>query len=88
VAAVVQPVTKRLSRMEALLIEMRYEQDVQLRRAAVLQAQLDTLTELVSQRAKHPRARAERGGRPLSISANGTETPSVNHAHAADLRLN
>lgn len=31
VAAVVQPVAKRLSRMEALLIEMRYEQDVQLK---------------------------------------------------------
>ena len=29
VAAVVQPVAKRLSHMEALLIEMRYEQDVQ-----------------------------------------------------------
>ena len=44
-AAVVQPVSKRLSRMEALLIEMRYEQDVQLRRITSLQAQLDTLTE-------------------------------------------
>jgi hypothetical protein len=45
VAAVVQPVAKRLSRMEALLIEMRHEQDVQLRRITSLQAQLDTLTE-------------------------------------------
>ena len=47
VAAVVQPVAKRLSRMEALLMEMRYEQDVQLRRAAALQAQLEALTEHV-----------------------------------------
>ena len=88
VAAVVQPVAKRLSRIEALLIEMRYEQDVQLRRAAALQAQLSALTELVSQRAKHRRARAERGAGPLSISVNRTETPSVNDAVAADLRLN
>ena len=44
VAAVVQPVAKRLSRMEALLIEMRHEQDIQLRRSAALQDQLDTLT--------------------------------------------
>lgn len=29
VAAVVQPVAKRLARIEALLIEMRFEQDVQ-----------------------------------------------------------
>lgn len=38
-AAVVQPVAKRLSRIEALLIEIRHEQDVQLRRVAKLQAQ-------------------------------------------------
>jgi hypothetical protein len=62
VAAVVQPVAKRLSRMEALLIEMRYEQDVQLRRAAALQTQLDTLTELVSETANH-RAASHRGER-------------------------
>src|ERR1700682_2658352 len=48
VAAVVQPVARRLSRMEALLIEMRHEQDVQLKRATALQAQLDALTEHVS----------------------------------------
>ena len=40
-AAVVQPVAKRLSRMEALLIEMRYEQDVQLKRISALQLQVD-----------------------------------------------
>jgi hypothetical protein len=47
VAAVVQPVAKRLSRMEALLIEMRHEQDVQLKRSIALEEQLDTLTEHV-----------------------------------------
>ena len=45
VAAVVQPVARRLSRMEALLIEMRYEQDVQLKRFNALLARLDALTE-------------------------------------------
>ena len=47
VAAVVQPVARRLARMEALLLEMRYEQDVQLKRSSALQEQLDTLTEQV-----------------------------------------
>jgi hypothetical protein len=45
VAAVVQPVARRLSRIEGLLIEMRHEQDVHLRRITVLQEQVDTLTE-------------------------------------------
>jgi hypothetical protein len=45
VVAVVQPVARRLSRIEALLIEMRNEQDVQLRRITSLQTQIDTLTE-------------------------------------------
>src|ERR1700722_15068580 len=75
VAAVVQPVAKRLSRIEALLIEMRFEQDVQLRRVGALQAQLDTLRELVSQGANHRGAshRVERsrapvnGGRPVDL---------------------
>jgi hypothetical protein len=47
VAVVLQPVAKRLSRMEALLFEMRHEQDVQLKRVTSLQAQLETLTEYV-----------------------------------------
>jgi hypothetical protein len=47
VAVVLQPVAKRLSRMEALLFEMRHEQDVQLKRVSSLQAQLETLTEYV-----------------------------------------
>jgi hypothetical protein len=45
VAAVLNPVTRRLSRIEALLIEMRHEQDVQLKRVTSLQTLLDTLTE-------------------------------------------
>jgi len=45
VVAVLNPVARRLSRIEALLIEMRHEQDVQLRRVTSLQALLDTLTE-------------------------------------------
>lgn len=47
VVAVVQPVAKRLGRMEALLIEMRHEQDVQLKRVSALQTQLETVAEYV-----------------------------------------
>ncbi|MEO8257026.1 MAG: hypothetical protein ABI868_06735 [Acidobacteriota bacterium] len=43
VTAVVQPVTKRLSRMEALLMEMRSEQDVHLKHIARLQSQIDVV---------------------------------------------
>lgn len=50
VAAVVQPVSKRLSRMEALLIEMRTEQDVKLRKINKLQLQIDELTEVLTRR--------------------------------------
>ena len=42
-AAVVQPVTERLSRMEDLLIEMRAEQDKQLKRISRLERQIDEL---------------------------------------------
>jgi hypothetical protein len=48
VVAVVQPVARRLARIEALLIEMRHEQDVQLKRVTSLQVRLDTLTEHVA----------------------------------------
>jgi hypothetical protein len=58
VAAVVQPVARRLSRMEALLIEMRYEQDVQLKRFNALMARLDALTEPIKLRNKR-RARRQ-----------------------------
>jgi hypothetical protein len=47
VAAVVRPVARRLARMEALLIEMRNEQDVQLKRSIALQLQLEALTDHV-----------------------------------------
>ena len=47
VVAVVQPVTKRLSRIEELLIEMRGVQDTHLKRIAALQKQLDELSERV-----------------------------------------
>jgi hypothetical protein len=40
VTAVVRPVNARLSRMEDLLIEMRHEQDVQLKLSAALQEQI------------------------------------------------
>jgi hypothetical protein len=45
VAAVVQPVAKRLARMEDLLIEMRYEQDVQLKRITALTERVDAFTD-------------------------------------------
>ena len=48
VSAVVQPVSKRLARMEALLMEMRHEQDVQLKRVAALRAQLDMASEQIA----------------------------------------
>jgi hypothetical protein len=47
VVAVVQPVTRRLSRIEDLLIEMRGVQDTQLKHIAALQKQLDELSERV-----------------------------------------
>ena len=47
VAAVVQPVTKRLSRIEDLLTEIRHEQDVKHKKIAALQVQLDELAETV-----------------------------------------
>ena len=47
VVAAVQPVTRRLSRIEDLLIEMRGVQDIHLKRIAALQKQLDDLSEKV-----------------------------------------
>jgi hypothetical protein len=65
VPAVVQPVAKRLARIEALLIEMRFEHDIQTKRINALKTQLDALTERRlsthqkddSQRTNDPRAR-------------------------------
>ena len=51
VAAVVRPVSARLSRMENLLIEMRAEQDVKLKKINKLQAQVDELMEAVNRKA-------------------------------------
>jgi hypothetical protein len=50
VATVVRPVSTRLSRMEALLIEMRAEQDVKLRKINKLQQQIEELTTTVKRR--------------------------------------
>ena len=50
VAAVVRPVSNRLSRMEDLLIEMRHEQDVKLKKINRLQDQVDLLTEALKPR--------------------------------------
>jgi hypothetical protein len=50
-----RPLAKRLSRIEDLLHEMRYEQDVQLKRIATMQLQLAGLTDDV--RDKSPRLR-------------------------------
>jgi len=50
VATVVRPVTTRLSRMEDLLIEMRAEQDVKLKKINRLQEQVDELTDTIRRR--------------------------------------
>jgi hypothetical protein len=47
VVAVVRPVARRLERMEALLIEMRHEQDVKLKRIGALERQIGELTEYI-----------------------------------------
>ena len=46
IVAAVVPV-KRLARIEALLLEMRHEQDVKLKKLKELEIQLETLTEHV-----------------------------------------
>jgi flagellar hook-associated protein FlgK len=50
VAALIRPVSTRLSRMEDLLIEMRAEQDVKLKKINKLQEQFDELTETIRRR--------------------------------------
>jgi hypothetical protein len=49
VVAVGQPVTKRLSRIEDLLIEIRGVQDRHLKRITALQIQLDALSATVAE---------------------------------------
>jgi hypothetical protein len=46
-AAALAPVLKRLARMEALLIEVRHEQDVKLKRIKAIHLEVETLTEQV-----------------------------------------
>ena len=48
-AAVIQPVTKRLARIEALLLEMRFEMDVKLRRIVQLREKVEVLAERVTE---------------------------------------
>jgi len=53
VNAVVQPVTKRLARIEDLLLEVRNEEDVKLKRLDKIRKRLDDLTETVSANCRH-----------------------------------
>jgi len=50
VLAVVRPVSTRLSRIEALLLEMRSALDLQIKRTTRLQMQVDTLAISVKRR--------------------------------------
>jgi hypothetical protein len=50
IVAVVRPVSTRLSRMEDLLIEMRAEQDVKLKKINKLQLQFEELAKTVKRR--------------------------------------
>jgi hypothetical protein len=68
VAAVVQPVARRLARMEALLLEVRFEQDVQIKRLNKLHTLVDILTEHVTRRVgkgKQKRRPSSMAGTPL-----------------------
>jgi hypothetical protein len=47
-AAVLTPIVKRLARMEALLFEMRHEQDVKLKKINAIRSQIESLTEHVT----------------------------------------
>ena len=62
IVAVVQRVVKRLSRIEGLLIEMRHEQDVQLKRSTALQRQFDELAVQVTEGS--PKIRRSRASTP------------------------
>jgi len=44
----VRPLATRLSRMEALLIEMRFAQDVKLKRMTALQIQIESMVASIS----------------------------------------
>jgi Mg2+ and Co2+ transporter CorA len=48
VAAVVRPVSKRLSEIHDLVVEMRYLDDIKLKRLDVIERRIDALTAVVS----------------------------------------
>jgi hypothetical protein len=73
VAAVVQPVAKRLSRIEALLLEMRFEQDVQAKRVNALKVQLELLTE--RRTPQRQRARPDEKSQPQRVTAGPVPPP-------------
>jgi hypothetical protein len=55
---IVKPVTARLARLESLLVEIRHEQDVKLKRLRKLEDALDALSDLVTakRQSRGPRA--------------------------------
>ena len=63
VAAALHPVTKRLARMEAILVEMRFEQDVKLKRLSALEAQIDGVAERLERGRGNTRRSSEHGQR-------------------------
>jgi hypothetical protein len=72
VAAVVQPVAKRLSRIEDLLCEMRFEQDLQAKRVAVLKEKLEALTERRVPRQRRPASQNRPGQfKPIGPTTTG-----------------
>ena len=69
VAAVVQPVAKRLARIEALLLEMRFEQDVLGKRLNAIKGQLEVLSERRVSKDHRPRHGERRRARPANTAA-------------------
>ena len=70
VAAVVQPVARRLARMEALILEVRFEQDVQIKRLTKLHTLVELLTEHVTLlRTKQKRRPSSMARAPLGREA-------------------
>jgi hypothetical protein len=69
VAAVVQPVAKRLARIEALLLEMRFEQDVLGKRLNAIKGQLEVLSERRVPKRQRPRHDEKSRARPANTAA-------------------
>jgi hypothetical protein len=66
VAAVVRPVARRLARMEALLLELRFEQDIQIKRLTKLHTLVDILTEHVTRLVRKKKRRpSSMAGTPM-----------------------